>query len=96
MSQRNQPPRSPSVRPEDELQEAIEEIDNLDSDRPSVEVNITGPHPAVNPQSLGPKRSLIPKALDTPFKRIVACIATLLVAGLTAIVAEVIRQITSK
>lgn|SRR6185369_3826770 len=100
MSQRNQPPPSryvPSDHPDD-LQEAIEEIETLESDRPSVEVNITGPHPAIVPTSpsQSPKRSFVPKSLDTPLKKLAACLAALLAAGISALVAEIIRQLTSK
>ncbi len=100
MSPRNQPPQSRlglSDRP-DELQAAIAEIESLESDRPSVEVNITGPHPGIvnSAGQIEPKRSLIPKALDTPLKRIAACIAALLVAAVSTLVAKIIEQITSK
>lgn len=103
MSRRNPPPPSHSGlsdRP-GELQEAINEIDALESDRPSVEVNITGPHHPVIPipglpNSLSPKRSLIPKQLDTPLKKLAALLATLIIAGVSAVVAEIIQRITSK
>lgn len=62
-----------------ELQDAIEEIEILESDRPSVEVHIDQP-----------KRSLVPKSLDTPLGKIVAVIVA------CGAMAEVIHQLLSK
>lgn len=51
--------------PDNELQEAIEEIETLESDRPSVEVHIDQP-----------KHSIVPK-LETPLGRTVAVIVAI-------------------
>ena len=51
-----------SLLPDNDLEDAIEEIETLESDRPSVEVYIDAP-----------KHSMVPK-LETPIGKIVAVI----------------------
>ena len=68
---------------DNDLAEAIEEIETLESDRPSVEVNIHEP-----------KRSFVPKALETRTGKIVAVIVA---AGTIAgAIAETLHQLLSK